>query len=277
MRLLWLSAFVVVVDQVTKAMVLRHMYRGESIPLLGDWLKLTFTENPGMAFGIEVGPAGTITWLSIIAVVLVVYYIFQVRQAPLIYRAGLAFILGGAIGNIIDRVFYGAWLGYGELFQGKVVDFIHVSVWEGRLPDLIPFIGGGYMELFPIWNVADMAIVCGVVGVLALHQQFHEQMLQEERERAERERRAQEGGASTDAQVAAHENGHPAPNTNADAPEKATPAPDAATADDTPVRTEAATPDDPRADAAGAGDGSAGEEPLGSDSVAEERPSKPSS
>lgn len=177
MRVLWLSGFVVLIDQLTKAVVLETMYRGQSIPLVGDWLKFTFTENPGMAFGMRFGPDGTVTVLAILAMGLVAYYFFSVRHAYLPYRLSLAFIFGGAIGNIIDRVFYGVLLGYDGLFQGKVVDFIHVSVWKGWVPEWVPGYGGAFVDLFPIWNVADMAIVGGVIGVLIFHHTFHEREL----------------------------------------------------------------------------------------------------
>jgi signal peptidase II len=181
MRFLWLSAFVVAVDQATKAAVLRYMtpQNGvpQSIPLLGDWLRLTFTENPGMAFGLTVGPPGTVTVLSLIATCLVAGYIYQVRRGYAPYVWSLSLIFGGAVGNIIDRVFYGVLLDYGPYFTGHVVDFIHVSLWRGFIPDAVPLIGGAYMELFPIWNVADMAIVLGVVGVLFFHRTFHRRRL----------------------------------------------------------------------------------------------------
>lgn len=173
MRVFWISAVVVLLDQVTKATVLRFMYPEQSIPVLGDWLRLTFTENPGMAFGITLGPPGTVTVLSLIATVLVATYLYQVRNEYEPYRWSLALILGGALGNIIDRIFYGVLLDYGRLFTGHVVDFIHVSLWQGFIPQSVPVIGGSYLELFPIWNVADMSIVLGVVGVLFFQQQFH--------------------------------------------------------------------------------------------------------
>jgi len=181
MRVFWIAVLVLLADQATKAAVLNFMYRQQSIALLGDWLRLTFTENPGMAFGITIGPPGTVTVLSIVATGLVAAYIYQVRDTYPPYRMSLSFILGGAIGNIVDRVFYGWLLGYGDLFTGRVVDFIHVSLWEGFIPPVVPFLGGAYMELFPIWNVADMAIVCGVVGVLFFHHAFHERLLEQQR------------------------------------------------------------------------------------------------
>lgn len=126
-----------------------------------------------MAFGITLGPPGTVTVLSLVATVLVATYLYQVRNEYEPYRWSLAFILGGALGNIIDRVFYGVLLDYGRIFTGHVVDFIHVSLWQGFIPQSVPVIGGSYLELFPIWNVADMSIVLGVVGVLFFQQQFH--------------------------------------------------------------------------------------------------------
>lgn len=186
MRVLWITAAVVLVDQATKAAVLQFMHRQQSIALFGDWLRLTFTENPGMAFGLTVGPPGMVTILSIIATCLVAGYVYQVRNDYAPYRWSLALILGGALGNIIDRVFYGLLLDYGELFMGRVVDFIHVSFWQGFIPQSIPVFGGAYLELFPIWNVADMSIVIGVVGVLLFHRTFHDQRYEQEmREREE--------------------------------------------------------------------------------------------
>lgn len=201
MRLLWITATVILVDQVTKLLVYFNMYRNQSIPLVGDWLKLTFTENPGMAFGIDFGPRGLVTMLSIAATILIVVYLRKVRGGYWPYLMSLALILGGALGNIIDRVFYGVLFGYGPLFMGKVVDFVHVDVWRGTLQDLIPFLGGGdiYFALFPIWNVADMAIVGGVVGILLFQQRFHDQRFAEAREAAAAREAA---GAASDADSA---------------------------------------------------------------------------
>lgn len=184
MRVLWVSAAVILLDQVAKATVLRLMYQGESIPVVGEWLRFTFTENPGMAFGITAGPREVMTVFSIVVTVLVLGYLYSVRSGYTPYLVGLALIFGGAVGNIIDRVFYAKLLGYGDFFAGKVVDFIHVDLWRGYLPDALPIVGGHYTALFPIWNVADMAIVIGVVGIMFFQRRFHRRAFEEDEAKA---------------------------------------------------------------------------------------------
>ncbi len=177
MRVLWLTALIVAIDQFTKQLVLRTMYLGQQIPLLGDWLKLTYTENPGMAFGITFGPKAMVTVFAIIATVIITFYLYNVRNDYLPYRASLALILGGAVGNIIDRLFYGMLYDGDALLTGKVVDFIHVNLWSGFIPESVPILGGTYLSLFPIWNVADMAIVCGVVGIVTFQKAHHRHLI----------------------------------------------------------------------------------------------------
>ena len=178
MRVLWASLIVIVADQITKVVVTKTLAHSSSTPVIGDWLKLTFTENPGMAFGVTFGPPALITVFSIAATVIILVYAFSIRRGYLPYRFSLALVLGGAIGNIIDRVFYGKLL-YGQpFFQGKVVDFIHVDLWRGFVNESVPVIGGNYVALFPIWNVADMAIVLGVVGILVFQRAFHRKAIE---------------------------------------------------------------------------------------------------
>lgn len=175
MRVLWLSAVVLVLDQITKWVVLHNMVRYESIPLVGDWLKFTYTRNPGMAFGITFGPPWTVTLLAIVATVLICGYLWTVRRSYEPFRYSLALILGGALGNIIDRVFYGVIYEGAGWFQGHVVDFVHVDLYNGWVN--LPLLGPRYVSLFPIWNVADMAIVCGVVGFMAFQGGFHRSLV----------------------------------------------------------------------------------------------------
>jgi signal peptidase II len=180
MRVLWLSALIVLIDQVTKVLVHFTMYRGQSIEvveLLGMAFRLTYTENPGMAFGLQFGPPGTVTVFALVASGLIVYYLWQIRHTYRPYRLGLGFILGGAIGNIIDRVFYGAIFYAEPLFLGRVVDFIHFDVYRGFWPDWVPFVGGNGIALFPIGNIADLAILAGVALVLIHQNRFHEELV----------------------------------------------------------------------------------------------------
>lgn len=179
MHVLWIAVVIVVIDQITKLIVLQNMYVGQSIPLIGDWLKFTFTENPGMAFGITFGPKGFVSILAVTATLLILLYLFKVRKSYSWYRISIGFILGGAFGNIIDRVFYGAIFYNNNLFTGHVVDFIHINLWRGYIPDVVPFIGGKYAAIFPIWNVADMAIVVGVIGILVFQNKFQESLMQD--------------------------------------------------------------------------------------------------
>jgi signal peptidase II len=166
MRLFFIAFGVLVIDQLTKVVVKTRMRPGQSIDLVGDWLKFTFTENPGMAFGLEFGAPWVVTALAITATILILAYLRFVKGNHWLYRTSLALVLGGALGNIIDRIFYARIFNYGGFFRGQVVDFVHVDLWSGRLPDWVPLLGGKYFALFPIWNVADMAIVVGVFSVL---------------------------------------------------------------------------------------------------------------
>ena len=174
MRLFWIALGVLALDQASKVYVRLNMAHGRlgAVDLIGDWLKFTFIENPGMAFGINFGPPGLITGFSVIAAMMIIIYLVRVRHGYLPYTASLACILGGAIGNIIDRFFYGVIFGYAPFFQGRVVDFIHFDIWHGPVPSSVPIVGGSYLAFFPIFNVADIGIVGGVIGILLFQKKF---------------------------------------------------------------------------------------------------------
>lgn len=167
MRVFWLPALVVLVDQATKLLVHSTMYQGESIPIIGRLFQFTYTQNPGMAFGLTLGSKPLLTLFSVAASVAIAFYLWHVRNGPRAYVLGLALILGGAFGNAIDRVFYGVWFGEcwpsppgsERLLYGCVVDFVHLTIWSGE-------IAGRYISLFPIGNIADLAILGGVALVL---------------------------------------------------------------------------------------------------------------
>lgn len=178
MRVLYLTGIVVLLDQVAKLLVkgidipLLNLYLagiplGASYPVIGDFLRLTFIENPGMAFGIDVGGKLFLTIFSIFASVGIFIYLYKIRTESLAIRLALALILGGAIGNLIDRVFYGVLFGEGSLFYGKVVDFIDVDFFN------LDFMGF-HINRFPVFNLADSAVSIGVVMLLVFHRQFTE-------------------------------------------------------------------------------------------------------
>jgi signal peptidase II len=176
MRVLYVTGIIVLIDQAAKLFIkgfdipFLHLYHlgiplGASYPILGDFLRITFIENPGMAFGIDVGGKLFLTVFSIVASIGIFVYLFKIRQEALVIRLALSMILGGAIGNLIDRVFYGVIFGEGSLFYGKVVDFIDVDFFN------VDFLGY-HINRFPVFNVADSSVSIGVVMLLLFHRRF---------------------------------------------------------------------------------------------------------
>lgn len=145
------------------------MNLGESISIIGDFFRLTFVENPGMAFGISVGNSSKLflSLFSLIASIGLLYYIYKIRHESFINRFSLALILGGAIGNFIDRAFYGVFYGYAPLMYGKVVDFFQVEFWDFTL-------FGKTYETWPIFNVADASVTIGVILMLIFHGRIYD-------------------------------------------------------------------------------------------------------
>ncbi|MFA6468504.1 MAG: signal peptidase II [Bacteroidota bacterium] len=180
MRVLFLTVFIVIADQVTKFMVkgiefpalgisVPGMQLGNSIQVIGDFLRITFIENPGMAFGIEVVDGKLfLTLFSIAASLGILLYLYVMRTEKLLFRISLALILGGAIGNLIDRTFYGVIYGESELFHGKVVDFIDFDFFNIDL-------WGFYLTRFWVFNIADASVSVGVLMMLIFHRSFVDQ------------------------------------------------------------------------------------------------------
>ena len=167
---LYVTAFLLVVlDQITKMMVKgfslfgfdhQGMYIGESFNVLGDFLRITFVENPGMAFGVEFGTGKIfLTLFSLIASFGLIYYLHIFKDAHRYVRIGIMLILAGAFGNFIDRMFYGVIYGNSPLFYGLVVDFIQVDI-----PD-ITFNSITYTH-WPVFNIADSCVSIGMVFLL---------------------------------------------------------------------------------------------------------------
>lgn len=174
-----LSLLVIAVDQISKMWVHFSMDYGSpgQIKILGDWFKLHYTLNPGMAFGIELGSDYgklMLTSFRLLAMVALCYYLFHLirTHAHKGYITCMALILGGAVGNLVDSVFYGIWLDNApegspsKWFHGQVVDMLYIDIWEGSLPEWLPFFGGQYYAFWPIFNVADATIFCSVATLL---------------------------------------------------------------------------------------------------------------
>ncbi len=185
---------ILIIDQVTKIVVKTTMTLGQSIPVFGDWFFIHFTENPGMAFGMEFsGEYGKLilSIFRIIAVVFIGYYLFhQIKRSA---HPGLilciSLIIAGALGNIIDSAFYGLVFsesflhkpavflpeggGYESFLHGKVVDMLYFPIIEGRFPEWLPFKGGEQFTFFrPVFNIADSAITIGVFMLIIFQKRF---------------------------------------------------------------------------------------------------------
>ena len=166
------ALFFVVTDQITKLIVkgvdfwgihIEGMKLGQSFEVLGSFLQITYIENEGMAFGISFG-AGKIflSLFSIIASIFLIIFLAKLKGSNFFVRTGISLILAGAMGNLIDRVFYGVIFGEKPLFYGRVVDFLQVDI-----PD-ISIMGINYTH-WPIFNVADSCVTAGVILLLIFH------------------------------------------------------------------------------------------------------------
>lgn len=171
----------IILDQVIKIYIKTNFLLGEEYVVF-DWFRIHFTENNGMAMGFEFGGKSGklfLTLFRLVAVSGILYWLSQniKRQVNNAVIIAISLIFSGAIGNIIDSVFYGVLFDssqhkvatlfakepYGELFYGKVVDMFYFPLWDGILPEWIPVIGGQFYTFFQyIFNPADAFISVGV-------------------------------------------------------------------------------------------------------------------
>ena len=179
------TVLVIILDQAVKMAVVRHMEYGSigEIHLIGDWCKLHYTLNPGMAFGLELGTSYgklILTSFRLLATFGFIGYLVWAAadRAHPGFLFCIALVLGGAIGNLIDSVFYGVWLGNAPAesptpwLHGQVVDMLYLDVWQGIMPTWIPFFGGEWYSFWPIFNVADASIFCGIASILIFQSKF---------------------------------------------------------------------------------------------------------
>ena len=178
---------ILLIDQILKIWVKTNMHLHECITIT-DWFKICFIENKGMAFGMEIGSKLVLSLFRIVAVSVIGYYIYlQVKQkARTGYIVCLAMVMAGAIGNIIDCMFYGLIFnassefytsyfvpfgeGYAPFLMGKVVDMFYFPLIVSSWPDWMPMVGGEDFVFFsPIFNFADASISVGVVLLLLFY------------------------------------------------------------------------------------------------------------
>lgn len=189
-----IALLVILIDQAVKMLVHFEMDFGSAgqIKVFGDWFKLHYTTNPGMAFGMELGSEYgklLLTSFRLVAMVGIGYYLYHIitNKQNAIYILCIAMILGGAIGNLIDSVFYGVWLNNAPYdastpwFHGQVVDMFYFDIWEGVLPEWFPIWGGSYTALWPIFNVADASIFIGVAMILIFQSRFFPEKMENEK------------------------------------------------------------------------------------------------
>ena len=168
------------IDQAIKLGVYTGMELGEpgQIKLLGNWFKLHYVLNPGMAFGIQLGfvyEKMLLAVIRLIATIVIGRYVWQSAQSPeeaCWLLRGWALVLGGTASNSIDGIFYGVLLDNAlpgaptPWFYGQVVDMFFLDIWSGRLPSWVPWLAGRYVTCLPIFNLADIAIAIGIVLVI---------------------------------------------------------------------------------------------------------------
>lgn len=204
---------IIIVDQALKIWIKTSHPTGEVVRVLGmDWFRLHFIENPGMAwgwkFGNETGKV-VLTLFRLAAVIFGTWYLGRIVKQK--YRRGFivcaALIYAGALGNLIDSMFYGMIFdkglhyipsmsdyqgyegiaslsfsdGYASFLHGSVVDMLYFPMFDGKFPDWLPFIGGDEFEFFsPIFNIADASISVGVITLLLFQKRFFKRQTPEE-------------------------------------------------------------------------------------------------
>lgn len=198
-KLKWLAIslviILIVVDQISKFLVKTNMTVGQAIPIFGNWFKILFIENNGMAFGMQFGGmAGkfVLTAFRLILIILLSIYINKLikkKNTPTGVIVGFTLIVVGALGNLIDSLFYGMIFsastttqiaqflpkggGYAPFFYGKVVDMLYFPIIDTTWPSWMPGIGGRPFHFFDaIFNVADSCITIGAFYLILFQWKF---------------------------------------------------------------------------------------------------------
>jgi signal peptidase II len=188
-----ITLLVITADQWLKIWVKTNMYLSQEFPVFGDWFYIHFTENKGMAFGMEFGGDWgklALSLFRIVAVCGIGYYLFKVlpKDAHKGLKISVALIFAGAIGNILDSAFYGIIFnesfnqiatflpedgGYASFLHGWVVDMFWFPLMGGYFPDWLPIWGGEHFLFFrPVFNIADASISSGIGLVFVFNKRF---------------------------------------------------------------------------------------------------------
>jgi signal peptidase II len=179
---------ILLIDQISKIFIKTHFVIGEEVKIF-SWFRIYFVENDGMAWGTKLSDfisfisdrtaKLSLTIFRIVAIFGIGYWLYDTikKESSKVLIWAIIFIFAGALGNILDSVFYGVMFndsygqvasflpvegGYDSLLHGKVVDMLYFPLWKGYLPEWLPFYGGKYFTFFePVFNIADVAISTG--------------------------------------------------------------------------------------------------------------------
>lgn len=192
----FLIIIILLIDQISKVYIKTHFELGQDVRVF-DWFKIYFVENDGMAWGTKISDFVSfisdrtakvlLTLFRVVAIFGIGYWLYDTtkRKSPYILTLAIALIFAGALGNIIDSVFYGLLFndshgqvasflptagGYDTLLHGRVVDMLYFPLWKGYLPEWLPIWGGNYFTFFePVFNIADMAISTGFIMLIVFN------------------------------------------------------------------------------------------------------------
>ena len=187
---------ILLVDQISKFYIKTHFALGDEFRVF-HWFRIYFVENDGMAWGTKISDFLSfvsdraakiaLTVFRIVAIFGIGYWLYDAtkKKSPMILLIAIALIFAGALGNIIDSVFYGLLFndshgqiatflpstgGYDGLLHGKVVDMLYFPIWKGYLPEWLPVFGGKFFTFFePVFNIADMSISTGFIMLLVFN------------------------------------------------------------------------------------------------------------
>lgn len=195
-NIIFIISLIIIADQALKIYIKTHYHPGQSHPVLGNWFQLYFIENEGMAYGWKFGGDFgklALTLFRLAAVIFGIFYLRKIIEKK--YHPGyiicVALVFAGALGNLIDSLFYGIIFdkssfntdaiatifpahGYGSFLHGNVVDMLYFPLFHiNRIPPWIPFLGGKSFSFFNyIFNIADASVSIGVIGILLFKKRF---------------------------------------------------------------------------------------------------------